>query len=319
MGGIFFSPEDIRAIRQESQLTRQMQASLKDQEDKMADFYEIEAAGLRPRRTFAKETSGTPPTLTSSTDPSQSNALSNKAQGEYSGVGIITKGKGRPACPRKAPAESPPLPYRGIKNPDNRYCFLISAVQLLSSFPKLPAFLRNWASARPPRSMIGPQMTAISAIINTMAELRPQVKSSSQEFQPISCAWFRYPVVLRSTLPSPDLHDGGDTGLAARGLLLLLRDAGPSFLPRGVSMESWLPHVVSTSSCQGCSTTSLSSTWALPLSLSLLAGDRSPFPLSELVDRWLLGGSPTVFERRLQSLANVCLSSHTNILWRAFF
>eukprot|EP00808_Paulinella_micropora_P009400 g66415.t1 len=163
--------------------------------------------------------------------------------GEYSGVGIITKGKGRPACPRKAPAESPPLPYRGIKNPDNRYCFLISAVQLLSSFPKLPAFLRNWASARPPRSMIGPQMTAISAIINTMAELRPHVKSSSQEFQPISCAWFRYPVVLRSTLPSPDLHDGGDTGLAARGLLLLLRDAGPSFLPRGVSMESWLPHV----------------------------------------------------------------------------
>eukprot|EP00808_Paulinella_micropora_P011526 g25196.t1 len=157
-GGWYFDRRDLQAMRRERQLAHQLQGILSGQEDELAGFYESDPATVRPRR-FGKRGPGDTPASPTRPGLSPDSKLAIKDQDEYSGLALSPKERAG----------------RGIKNPDNRYCFLISAVQLLSSFPKLSTFLRNWALARPPRTMVGPLMTAIGAIINTMADLRPPV------------------------------------------------------------------------------------------------------------------------------------------------
>eukprot|EP00808_Paulinella_micropora_P016752 g59629.t1 len=202
------------------------------------------------------------------------------------GIRLPATGKRQPAVQdAKQPANNR-VPYRGIQNPENKYCYVISALQVLASFPKLSSYLRNWLMARPPRITIDSRIKLVQSIITTIGALRPPPETEHPPLHPASISWITQAKMLQ--LLDPNLKPGkdGDAGLALRGILRLLRGTCTQLRPAAVSVERRLPDIVKTTACSSCSDAKQSVSWGLPITLFIDEDDPSPITITELLSRW---------------------------------
>eukprot|EP00808_Paulinella_micropora_P027230 g63580.t1 len=196
------SAQEIRIAHQARQLVRQQR--LHDDDQPSAAAHEQDREERSATTIALREESPQSPTRRQASRSLRNPTI--KDEDSYSGTTLPATGKHQPAVKETKQPVRNRIPYRCIQNPENKFCYIMSSLQLLASFPKLSSYLRNWLMARQPRTMIDSRAHLVHSIITTIGALRPPTENESPPLHPVSISWIAQAKMLQ--LLDPNLTPG---------------------------------------------------------------------------------------------------------------